>query len=286
MNKRLIIFLKKDSSFRNWDEAGILDREVSLYERLRDRGIKISFVSYGNFDDLHYQKRLFGMEILCNRWSLPNRVYVKLLHRLHGNIIRSCHIIKTNQMNGADIALRCSLYWNKPLIARCGWMISFNQSEEFGYHSNQARSSRSLEEKVFSHAKFSVVTTDLMLKNVVERLPQLKNKICVIPNYVDEEIFFPEIKFKMKYDVIFVGRLSPEKNIESLLFGLDEKNIKLLIIGQGPLEALVLKYYGGDNPDPKYLEGQRRMGPQLVAHILIIILIILANIIYASEKKR
>jgi hypothetical protein len=58
------------------------------------------------------------------------------------------------------------------------------------------------------------------------------------------------------------------------------------IKGAAEYEVLVLKHYGGDNPDPKYLEGQRRMGPQLVAHILIIILIILANIIYASEKKR
>ena len=58
------------------------------------------------------------------------------------------------------------------------------------------------------------------------------------------------------------------------------------IKGAAEYEALVLKHYGGDNPDPKYLEGQRRMGPQLVAHILIIILIILANIIYATEKKR
>ena len=58
------------------------------------------------------------------------------------------------------------------------------------------------------------------------------------------------------------------------------------IKGAAEYEALVVKNYGGENPDPKYLEGQRRMGPQLFAHILIIILIILANIIYAYEKKR
>ena len=58
------------------------------------------------------------------------------------------------------------------------------------------------------------------------------------------------------------------------------------IKGAAEYEALVVKNYGGENPDPKYLEGQRRMGPQLFAHILIIILIILANIIYVYEKKR
>ena len=58
------------------------------------------------------------------------------------------------------------------------------------------------------------------------------------------------------------------------------------IKGAAEYEALVVKNYGGENPDPKYLEGQRRMGPQLFAHVLIIILIILANIIYAYEKRR
>jgi hypothetical protein len=58
------------------------------------------------------------------------------------------------------------------------------------------------------------------------------------------------------------------------------------IKGAAEYEALVVQNYGGKNPDPKYLEGQRRMGPQLVAHILIIILIILANVIYATESKQ
>ena len=58
------------------------------------------------------------------------------------------------------------------------------------------------------------------------------------------------------------------------------------IKGAAEYEALVVKNYGGKNPDPKYLEGQRRMGPQLIAHILIIILIILANVIYATESKQ
>ncbi len=57
------------------------------------------------------------------------------------------------------------------------------------------------------------------------------------------------------------------------------------IKGAAEYEALVVDRYGGDNPDPKYLEGQRRMAPQLVAHLLIIVLIILDNLINASEKK-
>lgn len=36
----------------------------------------------------------------------------------------------------------------------------------------------------------------------------------------------------------------------------------------------------------RYNEGLRRMGPQLIAHVLIVLLIILANIIYFAERRR
>ena len=58
------------------------------------------------------------------------------------------------------------------------------------------------------------------------------------------------------------------------------------IKGAAEYEKLVVDKYGGENPDPKYLEAKRRMGPQLVAHILIILLIVIANIIFLVERKR
>jgi hypothetical protein len=58
------------------------------------------------------------------------------------------------------------------------------------------------------------------------------------------------------------------------------------IKGAAEYEKLVVDAYGGPNPDPKYLEGLRRMGPQLVAHLLIILLIIVANILYFADKRQ
>ena len=58
------------------------------------------------------------------------------------------------------------------------------------------------------------------------------------------------------------------------------------IKGAAEYEKLVIDKYGGLDPEPKYLEAKRRMGPQMVAHILIIILIILANYVYFIEKKK
>lgn len=61
------------------------------------------------------------------------------------------------------------------------------------------------------------------------------------------------------------------------------------IKGAAEYEKLVIDKYDRDlgrEPDGKYLEGIRRMGPQLVAHVLMILLIIAGNIIFFYEKRK
>jgi hypothetical protein len=58
------------------------------------------------------------------------------------------------------------------------------------------------------------------------------------------------------------------------------------IKGAAEYEKLVTDAYGGPNPDPVYLEGLRRMGPQLVAHLLIITLIVIANVLFFAQRGR
>ncbi len=57
------------------------------------------------------------------------------------------------------------------------------------------------------------------------------------------------------------------------------------IKGAAEYEKLVLDKYGG-NDDARYQEGMRRMGPQLVAHLLMIALIIAGNIVYFSSRRQ
>jgi hypothetical protein len=64
------------------------------------------------------------------------------------------------------------------------------------------------------------------------------------------------------------------------------------IKGAAEYEALVNEKYDtekGRETPPKYLEGKRRMGPQLIAHVLMIVLIVVGNTVYfigrSQEKK-
>ncbi len=61
------------------------------------------------------------------------------------------------------------------------------------------------------------------------------------------------------------------------------------IKGAAEYEKLVMDRYfveEGLEVPPRYLKGKLRMGPQLIAHVMIIVLIIIANMIYFAEKRQ
>jgi len=60
------------------------------------------------------------------------------------------------------------------------------------------------------------------------------------------------------------------------------------IKGAAEYETLVNGQYPGRDgePIPELLEGQRRMGPQLTAHLLVITLIVLGNVTYFATRRR
>jgi len=58
------------------------------------------------------------------------------------------------------------------------------------------------------------------------------------------------------------------------------------IKGAAEYEELVMRTYGGDDVPGTYTEARRRMGPQLIAHVLMILLIIAGNVVYFTERRR
>lgn len=69
-------------------------------------------------------------------------------------------------------------------------------------------------------------------------------KIFLLPNYVDTDLFKPQDTEKLKNSLVFVGRLHPQKNLPLLLQVMKQlPQFKLQIIGVGPLreELIAMK---------------------------------------------
>lgn len=96
-----------------------------------------------------------------------------------------------------------------------------------------------------------MVTTETNFQHAVERHSIDPNKLRVVPNYVDVSLFSPapgDSKTNATPTLLFVGRLSPKKNIDALLNALAFLKTraslvpKLTIIGNGRLrQALIAK---------------------------------------------
>ncbi len=213
----------------------MLEREIAIYKRLLRRGFEVSFLTYGGATDLDFSDQLDGIRILCNHTGLPPQVYENALCSIHEDSLSSCHIIKTNQIYGADLALSASQAFQKPLVARCGYLWSQNAAREHGPTSEAAVLAREVEEKVFRGADRVVVTTPAMREDVLLRIPDAASKISVIPNYVDTDVFRPHSGVRDETTLIFVGRIAPEKNLPALLEAIEPIQVSLTIIGEGKI---------------------------------------------------
>jgi glycosyltransferase involved in cell wall biosynthesis len=230
----LVLFFTRRVSLVTWDRLGILERELALYRRLAERGCQVSFVTWGGNEDVRYAEQIAPARVACNRLGLPRRLYECLMPQLHSTLLRSCDLIKTNQTDGADVALSCARYFNKPLIARSGYHWSQFEICQHGRWSRPARRALRIERRVFSAADRVVVTSRQAAQRIQQQLPPVAARLRIVPNYVDSHWFEPCQPAGETVDLVHVGRIVQQKNLQALLEAMEELPVRLLVVGTGP----------------------------------------------------
>ncbi len=235
----LVVFLTRSNSLGTWERAGMLERELAIYHALRPRLAGVSLVSYGRGrGEARRAAALGDLELRWNRLGLPLRLYAAYLRRLLP--LPRAAIVKSNQVQGAEIALAAARRAGVPFVARCGYLYSHFMARAHGQHSPQARAARALEQRVFTAAERVVVTTAEMAETVRRRYRLAPDKLRVIPNYVDTERFAPDPAVRPHpRRVLFVGRLAEQKNPLALVEAAAGLEVELVMVGEGPLEEAV-----------------------------------------------
>lgn len=239
---RLYLFLSLGSSLADWRAIGTLERETAIYRALLAHLAGVSLVSYGKHDQ-SLAPGLGGLTVMDNRWGLPGRLYRLLLQS--GLTIRGQGpgVVKTNQMQGADLALMAARRAGHAFVARSGYLPSNIAIWRQGEDSPEAQRWYRLEARVLNAADRCVVTTPAMAATLAFRYGVDPARIRVIPNYVDTDLFTPQGPEQKRQDlVLYVGRLHGEKNLEPLLMAMEGLKAELCLVGEGPqrpaLEAL------------------------------------------------
>ena len=241
-NIRLCLVLTEGMSFQLWDEYGLLKREISLYKKLLNYGIKTTFVSFGNRNELKYKNILSEFEIIYNKWGLSNSLYIKFINLLNFQKLKNIDIVKTNQIESINTATNIAEFWGIPILGRMGYLKSFQKKKLHGVDSQLYCDAIMLEKKLAVKSSKIILTTNQLKESFESSYPESHNKIIVIPNFVDTTLFKPNYDLEKKYDLLYIGRLTEQKNIRILLKAVIGLKLKILFIGKGPFKNNILKY--------------------------------------------
>jgi glycosyltransferase involved in cell wall biosynthesis len=244
----LILFFTYGVSLKTWDKFGLIDREILLYKNLVEKGMQITFITYGDCSDYHYQGKLSEVEIVPF-YAYTKKPKLKVFALLHSLFlpfilrekIKQADILKTNQMWGSWVALFSKLLYRKKMIVRCGYEH---------YRFTLLKGSRLFYKIVvflnsLLNYKFSdvIIATSNKDKNFIIRTFNIKkNKINVFMNFIDIDAFRNFNEEKKNKKLLFVGRLTKQKNIFTLLDAVSQTSCELDIIGDGELCSEIANY--------------------------------------------
>lgn len=230
--RQLTLLMTRRMSLDKWSRLGILRRELALYERLSENGIDVVIVSYGGAEELAHVQQFPWLTLCYNHWGLPRWLYLRSLPFQFGNILRRTTWFKTNQASGGSVAVSLARRFQRPLIARMGYLWSDTEMRRHGEDSVQVHAAQREEELLYCNALQVVVTTRSIRDSIAERAPELPgDRIRVIPNFVETRQFQPQPNTQPTWDLIYVGRMSVEKNVSWILDAAERSNWRVLLIG-------------------------------------------------------
>ncbi len=253
------VFFTRGVSLKNWVETGLFEREVLIYHaHIKNNYFsKIYWFTYGSSDKdvaekLHQSNRLSKqIEVVpCPSWfSLMGRinslVYTFFLPIFIISQAKLCDVFKTNQMDGALAAVILSRINKKPLYVRTGYTFSLFTEKLYRFNYFRRTYAWLIEKIAFTNCSASSVSSAYDKRYVLQRYSVHHNPPYIVGNYVDMDCFSPAISLHDRSRMIFVGRITEQKNLFEAILAAHSTGIGLDIVGDGPdkesLQKLTLK---------------------------------------------
>ena len=242
------VFFTRGVSLKQWVDSGLYDREVLIYQQHLRSGLfeRIYWFTYGGADldvaaRLREDGRLpAGIQIVQRpAWigcfgRAANLVYTLLMPLLAFRFLRKCNVFKTNQMDGAIAAVVSSAMLRCPLYVRTGYTLSLFVDRIHANNPLRRRFAWLTEYIAFNQCSASSVSSRFDRDYVAKRYALAGRAPVIVGNYIDTEAFRPRSGIVKIDRLLFVGRLSPEKNLNAAIAACADAGIGLDIVGDGP----------------------------------------------------
>lgn len=251
-------------SLKTWSDSKLIDREPALYRHLINDGYTVNFITYGSNEDLDFKHTIDGINLfpIYTRLkkfkpTLVNLLNSSLVPFRFKEVFKSADIIKTNQMNGSWVGLIAKYLYGKKLVVRCGFEWYRN-----AYLRRKKRTSIFMnilaylvEFVVYKLCDEVIISNEADAEFIEKSFGIKKEKIHVIRNYVDTDLFKPlEAAKKEDNKLLYVGRFTPQKNVASLLKAIKNTPYHLDIIGYGEQENELKNFAANNNLNAQFLK--------------------------------
>lgn len=242
----VILFFTYNTSLKDWEESGLLSREMEHYRLLSEiHNINYTFVTYGDSYDLKFDEYFRNLKIIpiYEKLKYSQNKYMKIFNsirikKIFKNEVTGFDLIKTNQLKGSWSAIILKIFSGKPLIVRTGYdLYSFSKYEK-----------KSKLYKVFTYLLTFLslnfcnkyVVTSKVDQNILKKNFLFNSqKLIVQSNWVPFKTIETDINQRDK--ILFVGRLEKQKNIEKIFKIFNGSNFELDIFGEGSLKEILEK---------------------------------------------
>lgn len=228
------VFLSLGTGIRTWEQKGHLPRMLHYFSFLGEHFDRIGFFTYDQGNAPILPEKRMTVYSGPEKTTCPNFFYALLMPFRHWKRIRALSVLLVHQMSGALPALIAKLLTGKPLVVQCGYSWSL-----FAAYGKEPALRRFMigviERAAFSLADCIIVTEEAQA-DIARRYHRKKN-IHVIPNGVDTSRFRPAHDPGDNGRLLFIGRLTRQKNLFSLIKAVSLcRSIPLDVIGGGELE--------------------------------------------------
>jgi glycosyltransferase involved in cell wall biosynthesis len=175
------------------------------------------------------------INLLPIRWyGLGRKTAQRLLIRYWPTLLQT-NVFKTNQIKGSGVAVWLKKILRKKLIVRCGYLYS-RFAELRSKDERFVSIAYNMERKAFEKADVGVVTSERDRQWVIHKHKISPEKIRVIPNYVNTDVFRPMPEIQKEFDLVCVAKADPVKNLDSLIDALSllkirGEKVRLMLIG-------------------------------------------------------
>lgn len=222
---------------RGGQESRLIDGYLTRYARAFDRLFYFSYIRESLDEFTDDPELLARMRVLSPAIPMSRGYRAVSMPWTHAAEFRSCGVLRVFQVTGVIPAIVARARFSVPYVTSYGfWYAQLSQP-------GPKRLLKALVERMgLRHAAAVIVTTE----ELRARAAALARNVYLIPNGVDTTLFRPSAippdrDDRSVHRVLYVGRLSAEKNLSALVkaAALTQRRlpIRLVMVGSGPLEG-------------------------------------------------